>query len=217
MPLYKLQCWLLLLLLLCTLMHCCCAPQAYADLQRTHQLMASSNQSLQQQVTRLQQQLTEREAAHAAALAEQQQATVTLQRQKQELTASLAVLRQHESAHRLSAVEAGSKIERLRGELLRCVGELQAQLAASATAGQQQQQLQQQLRAMEATAGAARAEAAETRQQLVELASATLTELREQVAGEAVAITGLPEELDAAALPGPVATYLKVEAAVGRE
>jgi chromosome segregation ATPase len=151
----------------------------------------------------------QRDSNNAVSNAEQQHRMASLQREKQELAASLAAIRQAETAHRLSTAEASSKVERLRGELLRCVGELQAQLAASASTGQQQQQMQQQLRALEATAAAARAEAAESRQQLVELASVTLAELREQVAGEAVAITGLPEDVGGA-LPAPVVSYIKV-------
>jgi chromosome segregation ATPase len=151
----------------------------------------------------------QRDSNNAVSNAEQQHRMASLQREKQELAASLAAVRQAETAHRLSTAEASSKVERLRGELLRCVGELQAQLAASASTGQQQQQMQQQLRALEATAAAARAEAAESRQQLVELASVTLAELREQVAGEAVAITGLPEDVGGA-LPAPVVSYIKV-------
>lgn len=186
------------------------STQAYMELQRVQQTTARLSQSMQQQVTQLQQQLADRNAAHNALLAEHQEQTAALQREKQELVASLAALQQHDSGHRLTAADAASKVERLRGELLRCVGELQAQLASAATAGQQQQQVQQQLRALEATAAAAREEAAETRQQLVELASVSLSELREQVAGEAAIITGLPDDLDAADLPTPVTTYIKV-------
>lgn len=117
--------------------------------------------------------------------------------------------------NRLSAADSTTKIERLRSELLRCVSELQAQLASSASAGQAQQAASQHLRAMEATAAAAREEAAEARQQLVELAAVTLSDLREQLAGEAVAITGLPDSVDAAQLPGHVASYIKVRVCVG--
>ena len=183
--------------------------QACTELERSRQSLSSSNQALQQQVAQLQQQLAERQTSQAASLADLQQSTAALQRDKQQLSASLAAIRQAETAHRLTSTEAGSKIERLRSELLRCVGELQAQLTASATAGQQQQQAQQQLRALEAAAAAARTEAAESRQQLVELASVTLTELREQVAGESVAITGLPDDMGEQ-IPAPVANYIKV-------
>jgi chromosome segregation ATPase len=183
--------------------------QACTELERSRQTLSSSNQALQQQVVQLQQQLEQRDAAQAASGKDQQQLLAALKHEKQELSADLAAVRQAETSHRLSTAEASSKIERLRGELLRCVGELQAQLAASATAGQRQQQAQAQLRALEATAAAAQAEAAEMRQQLVELASVTMAELREQVAGEAVAITGLPDDMGPT-LPGPVANYIKV-------
>lgn len=183
--------------------------QACNELERSRQALSSSNQALQQQVAQLQQQLADRESAQTASAAEQQQLLAAVQREKQELSANVAAVRQAETSHRLSTAEASSKIERLRSELLRCVGELQSQLAASATASQQHQQAQQQLRALETTAAAARAEAAEARQQLVELASVTMAELREQVAGQAVAISGLPEDVGAT-LPGAVSSYIKV-------
>lgn len=183
--------------------------QACAELERSRQALSSSNQALQQQVAQLQQQLSERNSAQAVSATEQQQLLATMQREQQQLSANLATVRQAETSHRLSTAESSSKVERLRGELLRCVGELQQQLSASATAGQAQQQAQQQLRALEATAAAARAEAAEARQQLVELASVSMAELREQVAGQAVAITGLPEDMGAS-LPAPVTSYIKV-------
>jgi hypothetical protein len=143
--------------------------------------MQASSQALEQQVAQLRGQLASCGAAHASALAEQQQRLATAQRERQGMADALGVVRQQESAARLAAGEAAAKAERLRGELLRCVGELQAQLATAAGSGQAAQAQAQQLRALEATAAAARTEAAESRQQLVELATASLAELREQV------------------------------------
>lgn len=190
--------------------------QAKAELQHIKQAMLQQSQSLQQQVLQLKSQLADAQLQHTAAMAEQQEQVMqlerklaTAQRERQELTAALVAVRQQESTHRVSVCGVTTKVERLRGELVKCVGELQAQLDGAAAASQQHTQVLQQLRAMEATAAAARAEAAETRQQLVELASVSIAELREQVAGEAQAITGLPEGM-AAALPQPVTTYIKV-------
>ncbi|KAF8065453.1 hypothetical protein HT031_003054 [Scenedesmus sp. PABB004] len=191
--------------------------QAQAELQRLRSDMLGQAQGLQQRVCELQGRLADAELAHAAALAEQQGAlaaaqrgAAALQREKRELVASLAAVRQQESAHRLAAGEAAAKAERLRGELVKCVGELQAQLEAAAAAGAAHASALQQLRALESTAAAARAEAAESRQQLVELASATVAELRRAVGGEAAAVTGLPHGVDGSALPAPVAEYVKV-------
>jgi chromosome segregation ATPase len=139
-----------------------------------------------------------------------QQQLSAAQREKQELKSMLVALRQHESSHRIAAGEATAKAERLRSELLKCVGELQAQLEMSAAQAKHNNEMLQQLKLAESTAAAARCEAAETRQQLVELATATMAELREDLAGEAVAITGLPSEFNPAQLPMPVASYIKV-------
>ena len=62
---------------------------------------------------------------------------------------------------------------------------------------------------------ACRQELEELRQQLLQLATATMRELREQVAGEAVAITGLPSE-DCALLPAPVQAHIKVSSSRSR-
>lgn len=191
--------------------------QAQKELQQLKQDMLTKSQSLQQQVCNLQGQLADTELKHAAAVSDTQQQLTSLQqqlaaaqREKQELTATLIAVRQQETGSRVLSGETAAKAERLRGELVRCVGELQSQLQDAAAAGEQHKQVLQQLRAVESTAAAAREEASEMRQQLVELATVTVAELREQVAGEAVAITGLPAGLDQSQLPLPVSSYIKV-------
>ncbi|WIA16708.1 hypothetical protein OEZ85_013363 [Tetradesmus obliquus] len=190
--------------------------QAKQELQHLKQDMLCQSQALQQQVVSLQGQLAEAQLQHAAAtsqllqqLTQAERQAAAAQREKQELTAALVALRQQESGRRLAAGEAAAKAERVRGELVKCVGELQVQLDAAAAAGQQQAQQLSRLRALEAAAGGAREEAGEARRQLVELATVSMRELREQVANEAAAITGLPEGT-AADLPAPVSTYIKV-------
>jgi chromosome segregation ATPase len=162
--------------------------QAKHELQHLKEDMLCKSQTLQQQVVSLQGQLADAQLQYAATTSQlQQQLTqaerqvASAQREKQELTAALVALRQQESSRRLAAGEAAAKAERLRGELVRCVGELQVQLDASAAAGQQQGQQLARLRALEAAAGAARDEAGEARRQLVELATVSMRELREQV------------------------------------
>jgi hypothetical protein len=128
-----------------------------------------------------------------------------------ELRAALLAARQDEGTARVAAGEAGARAERLRGEVVRCTAELQTQLAETAAARQQCSLMTAALSAAEASATAARGDAAQLREQLVSLASVTLSELREAVAGEAVAITGLPGgAATAAALPLPVSSYIKV-------
>jgi septal ring factor EnvC (AmiA/AmiB activator) len=113
--------------------------QAKDELQHLKRDMLCKSQTLQQQVVSLQGQLADAQLQHAASTSQlQQQLTqaerqvASAQREKHELTAALVALRQQESGRRLAAGEAAAKAERLRGELVRCVGELQVQLDASA-------------------------------------------------------------------------------------
>lgn len=190
--------------------------QAQAEVKQLKQEMLQQSQDLQQRVCQLQGQLTDCEFKHVTAMSDSQQQVMALQRQaasaqreKQELTAALLAVRQQETGHRVAAGEAAAKVERLRAELLRCVAELQVQLESGAAAADQHKHVLQQLRAAESTASAAREEAAEMRQQLVELASVSLSELRQQVAGEAVAVSGLSGVAESQ-LPLAVSSYMKV-------